>query len=281
MNQEEYISSGAIETCVMGFGSSDDLQELERMAALYPEVKALKEQLEAEQESMHLSKAIAPPPHLKQQIFKSLDFAPPIVEETPVIQMGENGNTTDSPGKPQVVPIMPTPKPMRWLQRAVAASAILLMGSILLNFYFYSRSVSDRKQVQSLLLAQNSLEANRNSLLKELNIIAASGIVPVKLNAMPDKPGSEATVFWNHHNKEVYLVINNLPSPKPDQQYQLWAIVDGKPVDAGMLETESAAGFNLFHKMKPMENAEAFAITLEKKGGNPTPLGAMYAIGKI
>ena len=50
------------------------------------------------------------------------------------------------------------------------------------------------------------------------------------------------------------------------KQYQLWAIVDGKPVDAGVIN--NCIGLC---KMKKIDHAEAFAITLEKEGGSPTP----------
>jgi anti-sigma-K factor RskA len=33
--------------------------------------------------------------------------------------------------------------------------------------------------------------------------------------------------------------------------------------------------------MKDIAKAEAFAITLEKKGGNPTPEGKIYVLGKV
>ncbi|HEV8079376.1 MAG TPA: anti-sigma factor, partial [Chitinophagaceae bacterium] len=61
----------------------------------------------------------------------------------------------------------------------------------------------------------------------------------------------------------------NLPQTPDGKQYQLWAIVDGKPVDAGMISTEK--GIYHIQKMKSFGKAEAFAITMEKKGGSPTP----------
>jgi anti-sigma-K factor RskA len=61
------------------------------------------------------------------------------------------------------------------------------------------------------------------------------------------------------------------------KQYQLWAIVDGKPVDAGMIgDCEGLC------KMKVIDHAEAFAVTLENAGGSPAPtLTAMFVLGKV
>ncbi|MEJ0083604.1 MAG: anti-sigma factor [Puia sp.] len=92
-------------------------------------------------------------------------------------------------------------------------------------------------------------------------------------------PSSLATVYWNTQSKDVYLLVNKLPAPVPDKQYQLWAIVDGKPVDAGVFEM--AEGIS-FVKLKTIPKAEAFAITLEKKGGSTKPdMDAMYVMGKV
>jgi anti-sigma-K factor RskA len=56
-------------------------------------------------------------------------------------------------------------------------------------------------------------------------------------------------------------------------------MVDGKPVDAGMLDMDKG---QMVVKMKNTPVAQAFAITLEKKGGSPTPdMNAMYVMGTI
>ena len=103
----------------------------------------------------------------------------------------------------------------------------------------------------------------------------------VKMPGVPNSPApsSLATVYWNTESKDVYLLVNQLPKPVADKQYQLWAIVDGKPVDAGIFDM--AEGIS-FVKLKTIPKAEAFAITLEKKGGSRTPtMDAMYVMGKV
>ena len=103
----------------------------------------------------------------------------------------------------------------------------------------------------------------------------------VKMPGIPTSPApsSMATVYWNTESKEVYLLVNQLPMPVPDKQYQLWAIVDGHPVDAGVFDMDKNFSFV---KLKTIPKAEAFAITLEKKGGSTTPsMDAMYVMGKV
>jgi anti-sigma-K factor RskA len=100
----------------------------------------------------------------------------------------------------------------------------------------------------------------------------------IELSSVPGKPAAMAQVFWDTKTKYVYIADVSLPLAPSDKQYQLWAIVDGKPVDAGMLSDAK----NLAQKMKVFEKAEMFAITLEKKGGSPTPtMEQMYVAGKV
>jgi anti-sigma-K factor RskA len=61
-------------------------------------------------------------------------------------------------------------------------------------------------------------------------------------------------------------------------QYQLWAIVDGKPVSAGIYSEDKDSQIVL----SKIENPQAFAITLEKQGGSIVPtMENMFVIGNI
>jgi hypothetical protein len=218
------------------------------------------------------------PAGLKEKIFQSLEFKGQQKDhETPVVPIPAKGSN----GKPLVVPIVPTPKPMKWLQRAVAVSVLLLMGSIILNFYFYSKSVSYQNQYKTLLVSQTSLMAKNQAMEAGFKMMTDPAVKQVVMPGTSKFQESLATVFWDSRSKDVYLLVNNLPKPSPDKQYQLWAIVDGKPVDAGMLNMEDNSG-GMVHKMRNIPTAQAFAITLENKGGSKSPtMEAMYVLGKV
>jgi hypothetical protein len=275
VNVQEYILSGAIETCVWGLANEQDWKELEQMAELYPEVNAYKQKLELEQELVHLQHAATVPAGTKQAIFAALDneFKK---EEAPVVNLPSVGTN----GKPLVVPIVPAPKPIRWLQRAIAVSVILLMGSLILNFYFYSQSVGYRNRYNELFAAQTSLVAKNQALQANFNMLTDTAVKQVVMTGTPKHSQALATVFWDTRTSEVYLKVNALPKPASEKQYQLWAIVNGKPVDAGLLSLDDDG--NLVHRMANMPEAQAFAITLEKKGGSPSPtMEALFVVGKV
>ena len=80
----------------------------------------------------------------------------------------------------------------------------------------------------------------------------------------------------------LHLAPSGLPETPVGMQYQLWAIIDGKPVDAGMILSNSSGDKYHIQKMKSFGKAEAFAITLETQGGNATPtMDKMYVIAKV
>jgi anti-sigma-K factor RskA len=87
------------------------------------------------------------------------------------------------------------------------------------------------------------------------------------------------TVYWDTTSRDVYLMVNNLPQPASNEQYQLWALLDNQPIDLGVFEVKQE---KFLIRMKNVQNAQAFAITLEPKGGSANPsLNKMYVVGKL
>ncbi|RZK28201.1 MAG: anti-sigma factor [Hymenobacter sp.] len=67
----------------------------------------------------------------------------------------------------------------------------------------------------------------------------------------------------------------------PGKQYQLWALDNGKPVDAGVLTAATTAGSGL-QQMKDIASAQTFAMTVEPTGGSAGPtLTTMTVVGNI
>ncbi len=91
-------------------------------------------------------------------------------------------------------------------------------------------------------------------------------------------PNYRANIYWNSTTEIVYLDVKSLPDAPNGKQYQLWALKDGKPIDMGVfnaVDTEKA-----LLEMGSVPGADAFAVTLEKAGGVPSPtLEEMYVYG--
>ena len=162
-----------------------------------------------------------------------------------------------------------------------AASVILLIGSSILNVIYYNKYTEANDAYSS---ANNELAIKEKQLQetdRNISVIQNKYSVPVALNGLQASPQAAAKVFWMKNTGDVYIDASNLPEAPTGMQYQLWGIVDGKPVDGGMiLTTKTGKTYNM-QKMKNFGHAEAFAVTLETKGGNPQPKGDMYVMGKL
>lgn len=271
MTPKEYIESGAIETCILGLADEKDLQLLQAMEEMYPSVKTARENIELQFEQEAMKQAVPVTAKTNERILKMLqsewrdrtpDYATDTAEQklAPVVQLN-------------------APKPIKWFRTALAASVILLMGSILINFYYFSKFASIKTKYTELLVQQNSLLTKQSKMNAQMTLLKNPVLKQIRLE--PAAPGSEqlATIYWNTQTSEVYLMANKLAKPAAGQQYQLWAQVDGQLIDAGMLDYDED---NLLHRMKDFPNAQAFAITLEKTGGVPAPtLTALQVIGKV
>ncbi len=275
MNTQEYIQSGIIESYVLGMASSAEAAELEQLCLQYPEIKQALTDFETALEANALAKSVAPPAHLKQQIFATLQSE---------FKANENKATE---GKEAAIMPMPDTKVVKMNQPSrflAAASIILLVISGGMNIYFYSKFKETTQQYQALVLEKNTLQANNQmmqtkslDMYNSMQMMTDPNMQKVAMPGIAGKESNYATVFWDTKSKDVYLLPNKLPQPATGKQYQLWAIVDGKPVDAGVIS--DCAGLC---KMKNIPSASMFAITLEKSGGSETPtLSEMYVAGKV
>ena len=268
MDIQDYILSGIVESYVLGIASPEDGAEFERMCAAHSEVLAARNAFELQLEESLQKQKLAPPRELKSRIFSE-------------IGMEKNEQPAQIPmRKLTLVPRI------GFAKYIAAASLFLLVGSVLLNLYLlnqykktiaqYNELVATQTQVTSTnQVLQTKLETYENAISLMRNPLMAI----VKLPGVSISPSSMATVYWNTESKDVYLLVNQLPKPVSDKQYQLWAIVDGKPVDAGIFDMGEGVSFV---KLKTIPRAEAFAITLEKRGGSMTPsMDAMYVMGKV
>ena len=158
-----------------------------------------------------------------------------------------------------------------------------MVASLTWNISQYNRNKKLQASYDEVSRDYDSTAIRLGELEDEIAMISLNPNVKMAaMKGMEVSPASYATVYWDTTSKDVYLLVNNLPRPASDKQYQLWALLDGKPIDVGMIDNDSFIGEKkLLLQMKNVSGAQAFAITLEKKGGNPTPQGAMYVMGGL
>jgi anti-sigma-K factor RskA len=116
----------------------------------------------------------------------------------------------------------------------------------------------------------------------ELSIFRDPSFKLLKLQGTPKSPSSALTVAWSPAKKQVMIDMANanMPANDKDHQYQLWALVGGKPVDLGVFDANTTS--KDMKEMKSIASADAFAVTLEPRGGSLSPtMDQMVVIGKF
>jgi anti-sigma-K factor RskA len=267
VNVKEYIVSGIVESYVLGLASPEEMAEFERMCAAHHEVRLAREAFELQLEQKALSNAIKPPAHLQSKIFAELE-----VESD---KLKANGSTiVSSPEDVERAPVVT----MRWWKYATAAAVILLLASGGLNIYYANQVqvYKDRYVAVTTEMAdrEKNMQNTINTYQESIAIMKDTNMMSIQMEGVAEHPGYMATVLWNRQSKDVYLMVNNLPRPEQGKQYQLWALVNGQPVDAGVLEWDETRPIA---RMKNIPAAQGFAITLEKAGGAEKPdMDAMH-----
>ena len=266
MNVQEIISSGILELYCTGLITEAETAEVEAWAKQFPEVAAEIEAIQSGLEKYAQTFAVTPAASVKEKLFAAIN----IQESTPGVNLKTAGNV-----QAKVYSISPA-----W-KYAAAASIVLLAGSLILNYTFYNKYQSANTALVSTKTELQQQKDLADAMNSDMGVMTNKNAMPVSLAPMPDVPEAAARIYWMQHTKEVYIDPSNLPEAPAGKQYQFWAIVDGKPVNGGIIKTRINGKTVHVQKMKSFGNAQAFAVSLEDAGPEkPVPTKVMV-MGKI
>lgn len=268
---EAYIASGILELYVLDQVTDQERTSVLAMAAKHPEVKDEIAAIELAMEQYAKINRIEPTKGLDMSLFLSSKPVDAVHTQPIVKKMAGPGNN-------------------RTLQFALAACLGLLVMSTVALFSTYNSLHQAKNQLAELRQQKDQFTRNASFMEEqnqELKLIADmpyhADWKPVALKGVGNSPEAELTVYWNKDNHKV--MVNNLnkvlPTHDASHQYQLWAMVDGKPVDLGVFD-KSTDSTRMIFEMKSINGAQAFAVTLEKAGGSLTPtMERMVVMGTI
>lgn len=260
MNVKEYIKSGAVESYVLGIATDAERSEFEQMSTAHTEVLSARDAFERLLEQRLMEGAVAPPVFLKGRIEQEITPA--------AADAYTREETREAPVRRMNV--------WAWV---AAACFIALLG---VGYWAYSLQQRHAETVARHAATEQQLRADYLELVRmrqDAEVMRNPAVRMTALRGTPNAPQALSTVFWDSTTKDVYLFVNNLPQAASDKQYQLWALLNGQPIDLGMLVARER---RLLVKMKNVQNAQAFAITLEPKGGSESPtLDSMYVSGNL
>lgn len=270
-----YIESGILELYVLGDVTPEERAQVEAMAQKHPAIKAELVEIERSLELYAEENAVEPSENLRDRVLNSL-----------VVNLGDDrtfGSTRTAADEEEetIIPISRA-RSNTFFKYAFAACLALLLVSIVALISVYNKLQESNNLVASLQ-SQNQRFANQTSLMdSELAIFHDSSFKMLKLAGTPKSPSSKLTIAWSPVKKKVMIDMTNadMPANDKDHQYQLWALVAGKPVDLGVFDADTTS--KGMKEMKSIASADAFAVTLERRGGSPMPtMDQMMVIGKF
>ena len=250
MNEEarKFLASGILEDYLLGMTTPEQNQRVESYIDKYPEVKAQYEKIQNEIEQYAEKLAQPAPKGSKELIMKAIDRLEP----------DSNVNTA------------PPTSSYRNLAFGLGLIALLSCSLAFLQWnngqdLSYQNEVL-QKEYESLKADCESQQVQYASLEKQQQLLKHPATQKILLAGNTNAPALQTVAFWNNETQAAHLDIAHHPQLPEKHCLQIWADVDGKMVDLGVLPKQSKF-IDLPYKL----NATSLNITIEPDGGSEHP----------
>ena len=272
-NLKAYIESGVLELYVLGDLSPEETLQVEEIASQNPEVRDEIAAIEQAMEQYAMQNAVEPSADVETRLFKNLGLS----------EVEENVNVQPEPiytEEPRIIRLDGSDAKVRTLRYALVACIALLVVSTAALFITYNKLNAAHDQIASLNLDKqkfagvvSKLEFENQGLDNMAAMADSKEWATIRMAGQAFSPASKMKVYWNKKDKSVLInyVAMDLPKTDAEHQYQLWALVNGKPVSLGVFGKTDSTNNEALVKMQTIQEAQAFAVTLEPMGGSVNP----------
>lgn len=234
-----FLDSDLLERYLLGTTSQEETLQVDRYIAMYPEVRETYKELQDNLEIYAKMYALKVPTGLKAIIMDRIK--------------AENKTKAT------------------FFRYAIAASfaALIFAGS---SYFFYNQSKT--------LQQENAIVSGK---IKDLEVVMREQLEDVRnqfiilnnpqtkrysINGNKKAKELKAVAYINPVKRLSYINVSKLPDLPENQCFQMWAEVNGKMINLGVIE--EAHDKNTMFALPYAENATGY-ITIEPKGGNKAP----------
>ncbi|HEX7845336.1 MAG TPA: anti-sigma factor, partial [Chitinophagaceae bacterium] len=222
MNIKEYISSGIIESYVLGLALPGDKTEFENLCIQHPEIVSARNDFEIALERQLTAGSLTPPVVVKERLMSVLRSGVSS-NDANILSMDNSNQTRNS-------------SPMRWV---TAASVILLLGAAYFAYDFYNKNQKLESSQKELQTKVTQMEDDKKWMDEVQTMMSNPNVAVVNLvGTTPAK--ASANVYWDTTASNVYLVVKNMPQLPNEKQYQLWSLIKGQeglqPTSMGLFD---------------------------------------------
>ncbi|MEO1010374.1 MAG: anti-sigma factor [Bacteroidota bacterium] len=234
-----FLDSDLLEKYLLDNVTELEAQRVERYIAMYPEVRNTYNELQENLESFAKLHALKTPEGLKERILSRVK--------------AENTNRK------------------RFYRYAIAASfvAVLFAGA---SYFFWNQNKSLQEENTIVNNRIKDLEEDMRQELEDVRnqFIVLNNPQTKKYRVKGNQKAKElkAVAYINPVKRLSYINVEKLPHLPEDQCFQMWAEVNGKMVNLGIIK--EAADQEKLLALPYADNAMGY-ITIESKGGTQTP----------
>lgn len=250
MDRKKIIEEGMLEKYFLGELSPEEDAIIERAVAEDSEVQKEFRTMEQSFERMAKENAISPPKSVRSSLAQKLE-----TEELEIKRM------------------VPVEKKGRYHRMRLLVAASLAAVFALTSFLFFSKWQSTEQMLQVVqqetsenLDKMRALEADFEVTNRLYTTVNDKDVIPLVLQGNKLLPEARAIAFVNHKTKSVVVNPQALPKLELNEDYQMWADVDGEMISMGILSTDKE-----LVALTYIDKAESLNITIEPKGGNDHP----------
>jgi anti-sigma-K factor RskA len=269
-----YIESGILELYVLGDVSQEERRHVETMVSEHPAIKAELAEIERSMELYAAENAIEPSEDLRGRILNSL-----------LTNFSDDDNfphKKEAVIKDNII-AFPVPKANNFYRYAFAACLALLILSVAALVDMYNQLNEANTQLVALSSSNQHFTKTVNFMDHQLSIYRDPSFKVIKLQGTAKHANASMLVAFSPIKRQVMIDMAGVDLPLNDSahQYQLWALVGGKPVSLGVFDKTGSDSVDM-KQMQSIAVAQTFAVTLEPKGGSVNPtMDQMMVIGNF
>lgn len=250
----------------LGALDADETKAFEVSLRVDPELRALVHELRSVTEALAgTAPALEPPAAIKARLLLEIDHRRASGSKT--VQHKPLSGLVSRPGR-------------LWIPWAVAAAmAVLSLAFLRQGTSLRSQLAAQAGRINELTASAELARAESADLrlavakLRESNRLASFRIALLD-SLLAAAPKAIAVSVWDNDRQDGVFIVRNLKPLPSDKDYQLW-IIDPKypsPVDAGVFQVNAKGNVREDFRAKlPIQTANQFAVTIERKGGAAVP----------
>ena len=254
-----FLNSDLLDKYLLGSTTTAETEMVETYISKYPEVQNAYNTLQHNLEIVAKRDAVEAPKDILNNIFDALD------EETPVLSLN------------------PETKQRKWTNYSIAASiAAFIFAGTTLFLYTQKQSLNleNQKVVDEIFDLRSDIDSQNKKLddimrqFKQLNNPETEKYI---INGNNRAKNLKTVAYINPKEKKSMIDVVSLPQLPEEQCYQIWAEVQDKMVNLGILsETDRK-----LMEIPYTENALGLSITIEEKGSKINNSSKENAVAEI